>query len=88
MNPTKEYTFLFNAISCLIEDIGSLQFLLMIQECAAKYMRSYGSYEDLEESTDLLLNAANELIVCFQEMQVTLMKAQQQAEEIYLKRTD
>ena len=73
----KEYLFLFNVMSGLLEDVRQLQLWAMVRCCAVAGLSD-------EEIGPLLQDTFVELVRYTQQLQQIIVVAQQQAEELYI----
>ncbi len=73
----KEYLLLFNAMTCLLEDIQALQLWVMGAGSRATDLAD-------EETGPMQAAFFRQLLSRLQALQLAIVEAQQQAEEIYL----
>ena len=78
---SREYLFLFNAMSGTIEETKNLQSWVTIMCTSAKQYLGNGEVTKAAEITYLTLR---DLEIRLQQLQLTFIQAQQSAEEIYL----
>ena len=81
---SKEYILLFNALSCLKDDLCDVQVFLMRAGCRIDQLCCTGKEEDLDKVLSLTFYAGETVITRLQELQQLIMMAQQNAEDYYI----
>ena len=83
-NPSKEYIFLFNCLSCAIDDMRSLQAWLTIMNSRAKKLYFSEDKNTEIDAIDLMFAVGRNLEIQLQLFQRLFIEAQQKAEDMYL----